>query len=289
MCSSRTSLPSIMSPNLTENSIEPCGHAFCISCIRYRMRKTGHTICILCSKPASKIVISSAPMEAPRTKSSKLDNEAECSAQIPIEIRLPSLEKLASLPLVRGRRVAGSLLEYFGYRYDETQCRFVIAQILKDLNYPKEPFPSYVQEALNKIMYDVICWGSDDMVDLLLSLGVDINFKHDGFKTTLLERSTQGAWTAEFIQKKRRKEDIDWRTEWKWREYAAKRLIDAGCDWHSLEREDCPASQVLDSAWPNSPEVLKTFNSFMREGIVEYAREKEQEKGTETIEVYETS
>ena len=279
-----------MSRDLTENSIEPCGHAFCVACIRYRMRKTGHTICVLCSKPASKIIISSAPMEVPKPKSTNLGNEAESSTQIPVGIQLLSLEKLASLPVVSGYNKAGNLLDYFGdsYKYDETQCRFVIAQILKELNYPNEPFPLYVQEALNKIMYDVICQGSGDMVDLLLSLGVDINFKHSGFKTTLLERATQGAWTTEFIQKKQRKEDVDWKTEWKWQEYAAKRLIDAGCDWHSLEKEDCPPSRCYDPVWPNSPEVLKFFTSYIQEGIMEYAREKETGHSTETIEVYVT-
>jgi hypothetical protein len=231
-------------------------------------------------------------MEMPMARNPKLETEAVTPTEIPFEIQLPSFIKMAvlckdaSYSRDSHQRMLERLLCGYGTNF-ETQCRLAIAQILKDLNYPREQLPSYVQTVLNVAMNRAIGLGSDDMVDLLLSLPIDVNFKYSG--TTLLERATQGEWTADFVDKKRRKEDVHWRTGWKWREYVAKRLIDEGCDWHLLKRPDCPASNAYQPPWLCKPETIKAVDSAIREGIVEYAREKEQRKGAETIEVYEIS
>jgi hypothetical protein len=84
----------------------------------------------------------------------------------------------------------------------ESTFWFLIAQVLKEST-SSEAYRVAVTRALDwAIMY-----GSDDTVDLLLSLGPDINFKSNGAELTPFQRA---------FKKKRN--------------YVVKRLIDEGCD-----------------------------------------------------------
>jgi hypothetical protein len=224
------------------HSLDPCYHAFCTTCIRNRKRTAGGTICILCSKPASKVTVISGPMEAPTSESAVSQEQSTSSAlitrkilrsatdsdDVPQEIRrqLPSLTQMGRHVSLSAFWPDGNLNQVFVERLlssedfeDDIQdlridlrIRLGVAQILKDVDYPRMPLPPYVRGALNTIMVRFLRSIKDDTADLLLSVGVDLNTK-DKNNTTLISKAV--------------KEN---------RGYIARRLIDEGCDWEVFER-----------------------------------------------------
>jgi hypothetical protein len=121
------------------------------------------------------------------------------------------------------------------------------------------------------------------MVDLLLSFGVDVNFKKHN--TTLLHLACKGNWLAEYNSAKRGRKDMDQRGQWLWREYSAKRLIDSGCDLGSLKDGRCPQSNPAPHWWLETAPEVQSMDAIVREELLEYAHEKEMRKGSETTEV----
>jgi len=154
------------------------------------MCKGGRTTCILCSKPAVKVIVSSAPMETPissrrqRLKQSPRSPPSPIySEEIPAEIqrRLPSLTKIRPLIDAWDANVsinAGNPAQRFVKQAlaldligsDELSCRLAVAQILKDVDFPREPMPSYVLRAAGEVLQERYRQRTEDIVDLLLSL-----------------------------------------------------------------------------------------------------------------------
>lgn len=93
----------------------------------------------------------------------------------------------------------------------DMECRLAIAQILKDVHYQHQLFPRYVSEAFNQIMPIAVLDATDDTIDLLLALGIDLNRKCNN--QTLLE----------VVCRKSR------------RIYVAERLVNEGCDCSVLK------------------------------------------------------
>jgi hypothetical protein len=258
------------------------------------MRRTGLTVCILCSKAASKIVISSAPMEMP--KSAKPDIPTNEGNGDPvankIERKLPSIVRMVKLIDENDNTTAEDpsdlLLKQMvegNSRNNEDQIRLAIAQVLKDVDYPRVAFPANVQSTFNQATYDTL-WteGSDDLVNLLLSLGVDVKFKKSNL--TLLHLACRGKWSAEYVERKAKGEDVDWRGQWIWREAICKRLIDSGCDWSCLQDGSCPRSSSFQPGLKETTDT-KSMDEVVRRQLLEYAHLKDMKKDSGPTEIFQ--
>lgn len=190
--------------------------------------------------------MSAAAMEIPIKKAVPPQSQAPPHAgheklgdDVPADIRtqLPSLSKLHALDKRISEKIYMRLAKDPNQEYmqatfslqdtliDEALCRLVIAQILKDVNYPRNPLPKYVKAAADSVMQDVIVCAGYDTIQLLLSLGPDID-KIDYRGKSLLETICDRWHYSEKAPERKRREDV------------AKLLIDEGCDWSVLGKQE---------------------------------------------------
>lgn len=156
------------------------------------MSRGGQSTCILCSKEVSKVIVSSAPMEVSASSSTTnsivtraVESASTNAYELPTEIhqRLPSLTKLQPFRkylLARMNDPEQRIIQDF-LRPDVDEdtgdllCRLAIAQILKDIDFPREPIPQYVKNAVIEVLRDSYYWRNDkrkDLIPLLRSLDV---------------------------------------------------------------------------------------------------------------------
>jgi hypothetical protein len=230
-------------------------------------------------------------MEISTSIGENIENWTKVSTKTPLELdqatasvpRLPSLHKMDILmprepepwfappPRIPSNQ---DFVERLLTRSDETsgdlKCRLVIAQLLKDIDFPRERFPPYVQTAMNDVLHQAIKNASDDTVDLLLSLEVRVNCSS---RPSLLEEVCYGKLSKEYWEKQRNGEDATGIDGHEWREYVARRLIDEGCHWFSLKKNR--AGDTNSDA--------QAARTLARKQMFEYARQKEQVKVEEIL------
>lgn len=210
----------------------------------------------MCSKRGEKVILAAASMDIPSKKASPTPSQARAHADhdkpgvdVPADVQrqLPSLAKLHALDECISEKLSnrymmldkGSNREYIEATFlvqepliDEALCRLAVAQILKDVNYPRSPLPGYVKAAATSVMHKMIRRAGYDTIQLLLSLGPDIDMlDHRGM--SLLESICDHWYYSKTAPERMRWEEV------------AKLLIDEGCDWTVLGNQEEKTSSFV--------------------------------------------
>jgi hypothetical protein len=232
-------------------------------------------------------------MEMPRIHESDIQ-ETMTVEQVPARAarQLPSLIRMTAMKYPEVDASEEDPSQYLVERMDisdsKMRLHLAFAQILKDIDYPREPFPSFVQDILDAAVFQALRsrW-KDNTFHLMLSLGANVN--NPMGNPTLLHVACNGYWSEEFLDKARKDEPMEWQEHWLWQESCAKQLIRLGCDLAPLENGTCPNVNPREISWNRLfrevPDVA-TISATIRKELLDFAYA-EKSRTVETSEIFQ--
>jgi hypothetical protein len=183
------------------------------------MRHAGQFTCIVCAKVSEKVIVTSAAAEIPNCSPVLSTNKREKHLLENWKAAPPNTENPPSLHQLRhiATTLSSPVLGRSDYHSDiDNQCRLAVAQLLKDIQYPRHQLPDPAKTVVAAVLSEGV--GNKvlryDLLELLLSLLID-----SGMDSSLSDNLLRRIVCSPFAEK------------------LGKRLVDEGYDWRVLKRK----------------------------------------------------